>query len=87
MVAIFILMPEILMGSNHCKLQVQFEVYHYVNALLWQEVFRELLALTNDKKMDLNPLELNNICEDLWAMGDVLLTDECLYLLISQHTG
>jgi hypothetical protein len=44
-------------------------------------VFRELRALTNDKKMALNPLELNNLYEDLWAVGDLLLSDACLDLL------
>jgi hypothetical protein len=64
---------------------VQFEAYLHVNAILWRVVFRELRALTNDKRMALNPLELNNLYEDLWAVGDMLLTDDSLHLLQDEY--
>ena len=67
---------------NH---KVQFEAYLHVNAILWRVVFRELRALTNDKRMALNPLELNNLYEDLWAVGDMLLTDDSLHLLQDEY--
>ena len=38
-------------------------------AILWRVVFRELRALTNDKKMALNPFELNNLYEEYGQWG------------------
>ena len=60
---------------------MQFEAYLHVSAMLWRAVYRELRALTNDKKMALNPLELNNLYEDLWAVGDLLASESCLDIL------
>ena len=57
-----------------------FECYVHVNALLWRVVYRELRALTNDATINLNPMELNNVYEDLWNVGTLLQTAEALYL-------
>jgi hypothetical protein len=55
-----------------------FECYVHVNALLWRVVYRELRALTNDATINLNPMDLNNVYEDLWNVGTLLQTDEAL---------
>jgi hypothetical protein len=51
---------------------IQFECYVHVNAVMWRVVYRELLALTNNGVMGLNPMELNYIYEDLWNVGTLL---------------
>ena len=42
-----------------------FECYVHVNAIMWRVVYRELRALTNDGAMDLNPMELNDVYEEV----------------------
>jgi hypothetical protein len=39
---------------------------------MWRVVYRELRALTNDGAMALNPMELNDIYEELWNVGTLL---------------
>jgi hypothetical protein len=48
---------------------------------MWRQVFRELRALTNDKTIKVNPLELNDLYEHLWHIGQLLMTESCLELL------
>ena len=48
---------------------------------MWRQVFRELRALTNDKTMKVNPLQLNDLYDHLWNLGELLTTDSCLELL------
>jgi hypothetical protein len=43
---------------------VQFEAFIHVNAVMWRVMYRELRALTNDKKMALNPMDLNDLYEE-----------------------
>ena len=58
-----------------------FECYVHVNAIMWRVVYRELRALTNDGAMDLNPMELNDVYEELWNVGVLLMSDEALSIL------
>ena len=51
---------------------IQYECYVHVNAIMWRVVYRELRALTNDGAMALNPMELNDIYEELWNVGTLL---------------
>jgi hypothetical protein len=44
-------------------------------------VYRELRALTNDGIMNLNPMELNEIYEQLWNVGTLLRSDDALHIL------
>ncbi len=53
----------------------------HVNAIMWQMVYRELRALTNDGGMNLNPLELNEVCEQMWNVGTLLRSDDVLQIL------
>ena len=39
-------------------------------------MYRELRALTNDKKMALNPMDLNDLYEEVWNVGELLQTDD-----------
>jgi hypothetical protein len=48
---------------------------------MWRVVYRELRALTNDSDMNLDPMELNNIYEDVWNVGTLLQSNECLTIL------
>ena len=57
------------------------KAYLHVNAIMWRQVFRELRALTNDKTMKVNPLQLNDLYDHLWNLGELLTTDSCLELL------
>ena len=71
---------------HHTKPKVRmemtpFECYVHVNAIMWRVVYRELRALTNDATMNLNPMELNNVYEDLWNVGTLLQTDAALSVL------
>ncbi len=42
-----------------------FEAYVHVNAVMWRVVFKELRGLTNSKGLEINPLELNSLYEDV----------------------
>ncbi len=44
-------------------------------------VYRELRAVTNDGGMNLNPLELNDVYEQLWNVGTLLRSDDVLQIL------
>jgi hypothetical protein len=50
----------------------------HVNAIMWRVVYRELRALTNDSELNLNTMELNDVYEDLWNVGTLLMTDSVL---------
>jgi hypothetical protein len=39
---------------------------------MWETTFRELRALTNSKGVDLNPMELNDLCDHLKVFGSKL---------------
>ncbi len=62
-----------------------FECYIHVNAIMWRVVYRELRALTNDAELNLNPMELNNVYEDLWNVGTLLMTDNALSVLDPEY--
>ena len=47
---------------------------------MWRQVFRELRALTNDKTIKVTPLQLNELYDHLWNVGELLTTDSCLEL-------
>ena len=71
-----VLDPNVLRDSILVRMEiVQFEAYLHVNAIMWRQMFRELRALTNDKSMGLNPLELNDLYEELWNVGTLLQGD------------
>jgi hypothetical protein len=44
-------------------------------------MYRELRALTNDKKLALNPMDLNDLYEEVWNVGALLMTDDSLSIL------
>jgi hypothetical protein len=60
---------------------VHFQAYLHVCAVMWRTVFRELRALTNDNGLELNPLELNDLYEHLWAVGNLLKGPDALEIL------
>jgi hypothetical protein len=60
---------------------VQFEAFLHVNAVLWRVVYRELRALTNDKKLALNPMDLNDLYEEVWNVGALLQTEDSLSVM------
>jgi hypothetical protein len=45
---------------------------------MWRVVFKELRGLTNSKGLDISPIELNSLYEDLYALGTVLQTDNSM---------
>ncbi len=77
-----VLNPNVLRDSILVRLEMlHFEAYIHVNAIMWRLVYRELRALTNDSKMGLNPMELNDIYDHLWNVGVLLKSDEALHIL------
>ncbi len=44
-------------------------------------MYRELRALTNDKKLSLNPMELNDLYKEVWNVGTLLQTEDSLTIL------
>jgi hypothetical protein len=60
---------------------VQFEAFLHVNAVLWRVVYRELRVLTNDKKLALNPMDLNDLYEEVWNVEALLQTEESLTIM------
>jgi hypothetical protein len=77
-----ILEPNILRDSILVRMEmIQYECYVHVNATMWRVVYRELRALTNDKSMALNPMDVNDIYDALWNVG-VLLQNEMEVLSI-----
>ncbi len=60
---------------------IPYECYVHVNAIMWRVVYRELRALTNDAAMDLNPMELNEVYEEVWNVGTLLMSDDALSIL------
>ena len=74
--------PNVLRDSILVRLEmVQFEAYLHVNALMWRLVYRELRALTNDRTMGLNPLEINDLYDHLWNVGVLLKGEDPLDIL------
>ena len=60
---------------------IPYESYVHVNAIMWRVVYRELRALTNDAVMNLNPMELNDVYEELWNVGFLIMSDDALSIL------
>jgi hypothetical protein len=60
---------------------MHFECYVHVNAIVWRLVYRELRAVTNAKTLNLNPLELNDLYDNLWDVGELLLGEDALDIL------
>lgn len=54
---------------------LHFQAYIHVGAIMWDTAFKELRALTNSTTVELNPLQLNETYDHLWAMGEVLMGD------------
>ena len=59
---------------------LHFEAYCHVCALLWRVIFKELRGLTNSKGLEIDPLTLNSIYEDLYDVGQLMQTDKALVL-------
>jgi hypothetical protein len=55
-----------------------FEAYVHVNTIMWHVVFKELRGLTSSKGLELNPIELNSLYEDLYELGHNLQSDRCM---------
>jgi hypothetical protein len=60
---------------------VHFEAYCHVCALVWRVIFMELRGLTNSKGLEIDPLTLNGLYEDLYDVGVLMQTDKALVLL------
>jgi hypothetical protein len=52
---------------------------------MWRVVYRELRALTNDGVMNLNPIELNEVYEEVWNVGSLLMSDDALSILQPEY--
>ena len=60
---------------------VHYECYVHVNAIMWRVLYRELRAITNDSSLQLNPLESNDVYEEVWNVGVLLRSEEALSIL------
>ena len=61
------------------------EAYLHVSAAMWSTCFRELRALANGKLAKLNPVELNELYDQLWVVGSLLISPGCLDILEDAH--
>ncbi len=76
--------PNVLRDSILIQLEtLHFEAYCHVCALLWRVIFKELRGLTNSKGLEIDPITLNRIYEDLYDVGCLLQTNQALVLLES----
>ena len=60
---------------------MHFECYIHVNAIMWRLVYRELRAVTNDRKLNINPLLLNDLYDNLWDVAEQLQQETSLDIL------
>ena len=60
---------------------VHYECYVHVNAIMWRVLYRELRAITNDSSLQLNPLQINDVYEEVWNVGVLLRSEEALSIL------
>jgi hypothetical protein len=60
---------------------IPFECYVHANAILWRVMYRELRALMNDGVLNLNPMEINDVYENVWNVGTLLQSDDALSVL------
>jgi hypothetical protein len=60
---------------------IPFECYVHANAIMWRVMYRELRALMNDGVLSLNPMEINEVYEDMWNTGTLLQSDDALSVL------
>ena len=81
--------PNVLRDSTLQRLElVHMEACLHVSATTWSTCFRELRALANGKLAKLNPVELNELYDELWVVGKLLISPDCLGLdtLEDAHT-
>jgi hypothetical protein len=45
---------------------------------MWRVIFKELRGLTNSKGLEIDPLTLNGMYEQLYDVGNLLQTNACL---------
>ncbi len=60
---------------------VHFEAYCHMCALVWRVIFMELRGLTNSKGLEIDPMTLNALYENLYDVGLVMQTEKALVLL------
>ena len=73
--------PNVLRDSVLIQLEtLHFEAYCHVCALLWRVISMELRGLTNSKGLEIDPLTLNGIYENLYDVGLLLQTEKALVL-------
>ncbi len=60
---------------------IHYECYVHVNAIMWRVLYRELRAVTHDSSLHLNPLEINDVYEEVWNVGVLLQSEEALSIL------
>ena len=73
--------PNVLRDSILIQMEtIYFEAYCHVCALMWRVIFKELRALTNSKGLEIDPLTLNGIYEQLYDVGTLMQTNACLSL-------
>ncbi len=71
--------PNVLRDSILIQLEtLHFEAYCHVCASLWRVIFMELRGLTNSKGLEIDPLTLNRVYEDLYDVGLLMQTPQCL---------
>ncbi len=76
--------PNILRDFILIQLEtLHFEAYCHVCALLWRVIFMELRGLTNSKGLEIDPLTLNEVYENLYDVALLLQTEKALALLSS----
>ena len=64
---------NVLRDSTLMRLELpHFEAYIHTSAIMWVAAYHELRAMTNSTVVDLNPMEVNAIYDEMWMMGTLL---------------
>ena len=75
--------PNVLRDSTLQRLELlHMEAYLHVSATMWIVCFEELRRLTNSKKVEITPPELNRVYDRLHDVGTLLQGPNALDILV-----
>jgi hypothetical protein len=64
---------------------LHYQAYIYAGAAMWGKCYEELRTLTNSTSVELSPLQLNRIYDELWKVGVLLQSDDAFDFLAEDY--
>ena len=64
---------------------LHFQAYIHGGAVMWGVCWEELRALTNSKSVELDPLQLNVIYDELWKVGTLLQSEAAFDIFLADY--